>query len=83
MRTNTTKSTQSALTEKLRASAIPEIQIQRPDGSWKPIAACVAAPEQFETTLPSSAVRRLVQSARQSNIALERVLAAIKQSWNS
>jgi hypothetical protein len=63
-------------------AALPEIKVLRPDGSWKPLAACVALPGQFERALPRKAIEHFVDRARQSNIALERVIAAIRNSWN-
>lgn len=66
------------------STASPEIKVLRPDGSWKPMSACVALPEQFEHTLSLSreAIERFVERARQSNLALERVIAAIRNSWS-
>jgi hypothetical protein len=60
----------------------PEIEVLRPDGSWKPLAACVAQPEQFEQQLSSKAIEHFVERARESNLALDRVIAAIRNSWS-
>jgi hypothetical protein len=60
----------------------PEIEVLRPDGSWKPLAACKAQPEQFEPKLSRKAIERFVARARQSNLALDRVIASIRNSWS-
>ena len=83
MRTNTTSQSESTLRELPRSGGIADIEILRPDGSWTPITACVAMPEQFEGSLPSAVIEQFVESVRRSNLALDRVIAAISQNWNS
>jgi hypothetical protein len=83
MRTNTTSHSEKPLRGEPGSAAIPDIEILRPDGSWKPITACVAMPEQFEGTLPGAVIEGFIDSARRSNLALDRVIAAIRQNWNS
>lgn len=81
MRTNTANPRETSPSEPHRSGNIADIKILRPDGSWKPIAACVAAPEQFEATLSPEAIEHFISRARQSNLALERVITAIRRSW--
>lgn len=83
MRTNTTSQSDIQLCDEPRSAAIPDINVLRPDGSWQPITACTAMPEQFEGTLPGWVIERFVDNARRSNLALDRVIAAIRQNWKS
>lgn len=82
MRTNTKCQSENPPREEARSGGIADIEILRPDGSWKPITACVAMPEQFEGSLSGAVIERFVESARRSNLALDRVIAAIRQNWN-
>lgn len=81
MRTNAVDQRDDLPREQHRTAAIPDIKILRPDGSWKPIGACAATPEQFEGSLSADAIESFIARARQSNLALERVIAAIRGSW--
>lgn len=81
MRTKAVDQRDNLPREPHRTAAIAEIKILRPDGSWKPIGACSATPEQFEGRLSADAIERFIARARQSNLALERVIAAIRGSW--
>ena len=82
MKTNTMNLREYTQPENRSSATLPEIKVLRPDGSWKSLATCVALPGQFEQALPRKAIERFVDRARQSNIALERVVAAIRNSWN-
>lgn len=82
MRTKAADQKENSPRDQHRAAAVPEIKILRPDGSWKPIGACVATPEQFEGKLSAAAIERFIARARHSNLALERVISAIRGSWN-
>ncbi|MGI9243982.1 MAG: hypothetical protein ACR2RV_24510 [Verrucomicrobiales bacterium] len=81
MRTNAADQRDNSPREQQRSAAIPDIKILRPDGSWKPIGACAATPEQFEGRLSADAIERFIARAQQSNLALERVIAAIRGNW--
>jgi hypothetical protein len=83
MKTNTMNLSEHPQPENRSSATLSEIKVLRPDGSWKPLAACVALPGQFERTLPRKAIEHFVDRARQSNIALERVIAAIRNSWSN
>jgi len=81
MKTNAAHHRENSPRDQRRPAGVPDIEILRPDGSWKPIGACIATPEQFEGKLSSDAIECFIARARQSNLALERVIAAIRGSW--
>ena len=81
MKTNATK--QNPQGDEHPSAVSPELKVLRPDGSWKPIDACVAMPEQFEGTLTPEVLERIIALARDSNLALERVINGIRQHWSN
>ena len=82
MNTNATNQRENSQRDQRQSASMPELKILRPDGSWKPIAACVATPEQFEGTLSPEALEWFITRAQQSNLDMDGVIAAIRQNWN-
>ncbi len=82
MKSNASNHRQDSPRDRRHSASIPELKILRPDGSWKPIAACVATPEQFEGALSPETLERFIVRAKQSKLAMEGVIAAIRQNWN-
>ena len=73
----------NTLSLKQEHNAMPELEILRPDGSWKPVASCIATPEQLGNRLPTfDAIDGFIAQVRQNDLSLESVVATIRQKWN-
>ena len=82
MNTNTTNWRDNLLHDQYETASIPELKVLRPDGSWKPVAACMATPQQFDRALSAETVERFIALARQSNLDMDGVIDTIRENWN-
>ena len=74
----------STSTQDRETEALPELTVLHSDGSWRPMALCVATPEQLgAVALPSETVQGFVARARKADLALDGVIAMIRRHWGA